>query len=217
MQKYINYHQLMEMEKQERVSLVNSLGGFKSVCLIGTKNKNEQLNLAVFSSIMHIGANPPLMGIIFRPGVVERHTLENIIETEFFTINHLNEAIFKQAHQTSARYDRAISEFDESGLTPEYKNEFFAPYVKESYVQLGMHFKQRIDLEINTTILVIAEIQQVHFPADCQSEDGYLDIEKANTITCSGLDSYHKTFRLDRLSYAKPDKELTSIPINYIE
>lgn len=217
MQNYINHHQLMEMEKQERVNLINSVGGFKSVCLIGTKNKNEQLNLAVFSSIMHIGANPPLMGIIFRPGVVERHTLENIIETEFFTINHLNEAIFKPAHQTSARYDRTISEFDESGLTPEYKNEFFAPFVKESKVQLGMEFKQRIDLEINNTILVIAEIKQIYFPADCKSQDGYLDIEKANTITCSGLDSYHKTVRLDRLSYAKPNKELTSIPIHYIE
>lgn len=216
-QNFINYHQLMEMEKQERVNFVNSLGGFKSVCLIGTKNKNEQLNLAVFSSIMHIGANPPLMGIIFRPGVVERHTLENILETEFFTINHLNETIFKQAHQTSARYDRTISEFEASGLTPEYKNDFFAPYVNESHIQLGMQFKQRIDLEINNTILVIAEIKQVYFPADCQCQDGFLDIEKANTITCSGLDSYHKTVRLDRLSYAKPEKELTSIPIQYIE
>ncbi len=217
MQKSIDYHQLMEMEKQERVNLVNSLGGFKSVCLIGTQNNNKQLNLAVFSSIMHIGANPPLMGVIFRPGVVERHTLENITLTRFFTINHLNETIFKQAHQTSARYDRTVSEFEVSGLTPEYKNDFFAPFVHESAVQLGMEFKQRIDLEINNTILIIAEIKQIYFPSDCQSADGYLDIEKANTITCSGLDSYHKTIRLDRLSYAKPDKELTSIPISYIE
>ena len=216
-QKYIDYHQLMEMEKQERVNLVNSLGGFKSVCLIGTKNKRQQLNLAVFSSIMHIGANPPLMGVIFRPGVVERHTLENIIETSFFTINHINEAIYKQAHQTSARYDRSLSEFEVTGLTPEYKNDFFAPFVYESHIQLGMEFKQRINLEINNTTLIIAEIKHIYFPADCQSQDGYLDIEKANTITCSGLDSYHKTARLQRLSYAKPDKEVTSIPIHYIE
>lgn len=216
-QSFIDYHHLMEMEKQERVNFVNSLGGFKSVALIGTKNKEEQLNLAVFSSIMHIGANPPLMGVIFRPGVVERHTLENILQTEYFTINHINESIYKQAHQSSARYDRNISEFEVTNLHSEYKNGFFAPFVQESYVQIGMQFKQRIDLEINNTILIIAEIKQVYFPVDCQSEDGYLDIEKANTITCSGLDSYHKTIRLDRLSYAKPDKELTSIPIIYHE
>jgi flavin reductase (DIM6/NTAB) family NADH-FMN oxidoreductase RutF len=217
MQKSFDYHQLMEMEKQERVNLVNSLGGFKSVCLIGTKSKNQQLNLAIFSSVMHIGANPPLMGVIFRPGAVERHTLENIISTHYFTINHINKTIFKQAHQTSARYDRTVSEFEASSLTPLYKDNFYAPFVGESEVQLAMEFKQRIDLEINNTILVIAEIKHIYFPADCLSKDGYLDIEKANTITCSGLDSYHKTIRLDRLSYAKPDKELTSIPIHYIE
>jgi hypothetical protein len=42
-------------------------------------------------------------------------------------------------------------------------------------------------------------------------DDGFIDLEKANTITCSGLDSYHKTIQLDRLSYAKPDKPLTSL------
>jgi hypothetical protein len=35
-------------------------------------------------------------------------------------------------------------------------------------------------------------------------EDGYLDIEKAGTISCTGLDSYHITQRLQRLNYAKP-------------
>lgn len=216
MQKYIDFEQLMDMEKQQRVNFVNSLGGFKSVSLIATKNKNHQLNLAIFSSIVHIGANPPLMGVIFRPGVVERHTLENLIETEFFTINHLNETIFRQAHQTSARYEREISEFEASGLTPDYKNDFFAPFVKESNVQLGLQFKQKIDIEINNTILIIGEIKQVYFPENCYCEDGFIDIEKANTITCSGLDSYHKTTHLDRLSYAKPNKEVISIPIHHI-
>ena len=42
-------------------------------------------------------------------------------------------------------------------------------------------------------------------------DDGFVDIEKANSITCSGLDSYHKTIQLDRLSYAKPNLEITSI------
>ena len=59
--------------------------------------------------------------------------------------------------------------------------------------------------------MVIGEIVQVDFPENCLSKDGFLDIEKANSITCSGLDSYHKTIQLDRLSYAKPDKELTSL------
>jgi flavin reductase (DIM6/NTAB) family NADH-FMN oxidoreductase RutF len=199
------------MEKQERVHFINSLGGFKSVGLIGTINRNNQTNLAIVDSILHIGSNPPLFGIVFRPGVVERHSLENILETGVYTINHINEKIHQQAHQTSARYDRDQSEFDETGLIPEYKNGFFAPFVKESYVQLAMEFKEKIEILINNTTLIIGEIKEVYLPEDCLQKDGFLDIEKAASLTCSGLDSYHKTIRISRLSYAKANKEITSI------
>jgi flavin reductase (DIM6/NTAB) family NADH-FMN oxidoreductase RutF len=214
MQKHISHEAIMAMEKQERVHFANSLNGFKSVCLVGTQNKIRQTNLAIIDSLIHIGSNPPLFGMIFRPGVVERHTLENILETGFYTINHINENIYKQAHQTSARYDREVSEFEVTGLQPEYKNEFFAPFVQESHVLLAMEFKEKVELTINNTVLVIGEVKDVYFPENCLSGDGFLDIEKAQTITCSGLDSYHKTIRLDRLSYAKPDKELISIISN---
>jgi flavin reductase (DIM6/NTAB) family NADH-FMN oxidoreductase RutF len=209
--KHISFDEIMNMEKQERVHFANSLSGFKSVCLVGTQNKSNLTNLAIIDSLIHIGSNPPLFGMIFRPGVVERHTLENILETGFYTINHINENIYKQAHQTSARYDRDISEFNVTGLNPEYKNAFFAPFVSESNVQLAMEFKEKVELTINNTVLVIGEVKDVYFPESCFLQDGFLDIEKAQTITCSGLDSYHKTIRLDRLSYAKPNKVITSL------
>jgi flavin reductase (DIM6/NTAB) family NADH-FMN oxidoreductase RutF len=211
MQKHISYDAIMAMDKQERVHFVNSLGGFKSVSLVGTIDDYGNTNLAVFSSLVHIGANPPLVALIFRPSPPERNTLSNLLETGFYTLNHINETIYKKAHQTSARYEKEVSEFDEIGLTPVYKNDFKAPFVKESFVQIGMAFREKIDITINNTIMVIGEIVQVYFPENCLSKDGFIDLEKANTITCSGLDSYHKTIQLDRLSYAKPDKELTSI------
>jgi len=209
--KHITHDEIMNMEKQERVHFSNSIGGFKSVVLIGTQNKKSQNNLAIIDSILHIGSNPPLFGMVFRPGAVERHTLENILETGFYTINHITEKIHKQAHQTSARYDRDCSEFDETGLTPEFKNNFFAPFVKESNIQLAMEFKEKITLSINNTVLVIGEVKDVYFPENCLQKDGFLDIEKAESITCSGLDSYHKTTQISRLSYAKPDKTITSL------
>ena len=209
--KKITLNEINEMEKQQRVHFANSLGGFKSIGLVGTQNKNNQTNLAIIGSILHIGSNPPLFGMIFRPGVVPRHTLENILETGFYTINHVNETIFKSAHQTSARYDREISEFNATDLTPSYKDEFWAPFVSESNVQLAMEFKEKIELTINNTVLVIGEVKNVYFPEDCLLADGFLDLEKAESITCSGLDSYHKTTRIDRLSYAKPNKDSISI------
>lgn len=200
----ITHAELMQMEQRERAQLINSIGGFKSVCLIGTMDAAGQTNLAIFNSIVHIGANPPLIGFIMRPDSVERHTLSNIISTGFYTINHLNEKIYKQGHQTAARYPKEISEFDATGLTPIFKNKFKAPYVAESAVQLGVEFKERIQLSINKTMLIIGEIKEMYYPSDCLQSDGYLDIEKAGTIACSGLDSYHITHRIERLPYAKP-------------
>ena len=211
---HIDYNQILQLEKQKRVHLINSLGGFKSVALVGTSDENKNTNLSIFSSFFHLGANPPLIGMIFRPSPPERDTMRNILDTGFYTINHINESIFKKAHQTSARYEKGVSEFDATGLNSEYKNDFFAPFVVESKVQLGIEFKQKIDISINNTTMIVGEIVQIYIPENCLLEDGFIDIEKANTITCSGLDSYHKTMQLDRLSYAKPDKEITSLVQN---
>jgi flavin reductase (DIM6/NTAB) family NADH-FMN oxidoreductase RutF len=208
---HITKIQIEQIEKQKRVHLINSLCGFKSVALVGTVDMKGNENLAIFSSLFHIGANPPLIGFVFRPSPPERDSLRNILETRFYTINHINESIYKQAHQTSARYDPSISEFDVTNLKSEYKNDFIAPYVSESNIQLGIEFKEKVPISANNTIMIIGEIVQIYVPENCLHDDGFIDLEKANTITCSGLDSYHKTIQLDRLSYAKPDKEITSL------
>jgi flavin reductase (DIM6/NTAB) family NADH-FMN oxidoreductase RutF len=209
--KLFNAAYFEKLEKQNRVHLINSIGGFKSVVLVGTKDADGLENLAVFSSLVHIGANPPFVALIFRPSPPERDTLRNLLATGFYTINHVNESIYKQAHQTSARFDKNVSEFEEVGLTPEYKNNFFAPFVAESNVQLGITFKDKVDIQINDTTMIIGEIIQLYLPENAVNKDGFVNIELLNTITCSGLDSYHKTIQLDRLSYAKPNLPVTSL------
>ena len=196
--------QIAQMEKLKRTAFVNSLSGFKSLNMIGTKSNSRQTNLSIINSVCHIGANPPLMGFISRPNSVERHTLENILETNYYSINHVNQNIFKKAHQTSARYARHQSEFDETGLTPIYKNSFSAPFVEESSIQMGLELKELLPIKINDTLLIIGEILDVYFPDDVLQEDGVLDIEKAGTVVGSSLDGYHTTQLINRLKYAKP-------------
>ncbi len=215
--KFVSAQDLQNMEQRKRAMLVNSIAGFKFISLIGTIDNEGKTNTAIFSSLFHLGANPSLIGFIIRPDSVDRHTLSNILDTKLYTINHINESICKQAHQTSARYEKEISEFDATGLTTEFKNNFTAPYVQESNIQMGVIFKERIDLTINETTLIIGEITQLYYPQNCICEDGFVDIEKANSITCAGLDSYHTTKRIDRLSYAKTDAEAITIPLNYID
>lgn len=118
--------ELEQLDKEVRTNLINSLSGFKSANLIGTRNLENQLNLAIFSSVCHIGANPALMGFIHRPTSVERHTFENIVATEEFTINAISSSFIEQAHQTAARYKRSESEFEKVGLHPFFSRAFWS-------------------------------------------------------------------------------------------
>ena len=202
-----------DLNKRFRTNFINSLSGFKSVNLVGTKSESKGLNLSIISSIIHLGADPALMGFIMRPAKVPRHTYENIIETGSYTFNHILPEFFKQAHQTAARYPEMVSEFEAVGLTPEFCGDFYAPYVKESRIKIGLNFLEAVPIKQNGTILIIGEVTEVFFPEDCQLEDGFLDLEKAGSITCAGLDSYHTTQKLARLNYAKPDKAVTEMEI----
>lgn len=209
--KHLSCVDIVNMETQQRAAFMNSLTGFKSASLIGTIDSNHHINLSIFSSVTHLGSNPALIGFISRPNTTERHTFENILETKYYTINHINKDIYKQAHQTSARYPKNISEFDATGLTPEFISGMAAPYVKESHIKYGLEYIESHELKINNTVLVIGKVIDVIIPESCLLQNGAIDIEQAETITISGLDCYHTTNRIARLSYAKTDKMAVEI------
>jgi flavin reductase (DIM6/NTAB) family NADH-FMN oxidoreductase RutF len=210
-QKHYTTKDLVAMEQRYRAAFVNSITGFKSLCLVGTRDAAGQTNLAVFSSLLHLGSNPALLGLIVRPNIVERHTLSNILETRAYSINHVSEHCYKKAHQTSARYPKNTSEFSASGLKEDYKQNFFTPFVEGSPLQIALKLEQQIPISSNGTILIIGKVEHVFLDAEAVHNDGFVDLEKLGSITVSGLDSYHSTKRLARLSYAKPNQEITEI------
>ncbi len=191
-------------ERFYRTNFINSLTGFKSVNLIGTVNELGQTNLGIFSSIVHIGSNPPLVGYINRPVKAAPHTLANIQATGVYTINHIHPPFVHQAHQTSAKYEAGISEFEEVGLTPEFQENIPVPFVKESRIKYALSLQQIIPIELNDTFLVIGKIISIQIDNDIVSKDGFLQLEKATSICSNGIDGYYTTELIKRYSYAKP-------------
>ena len=204
----INRAEIEGMDKVPRLKLINCLSGFKSANLMGTVSNDGIENVAIFSSVVHLGSNPPLLGCILRPHSVPRHTYENIRETEWYTINHVNTNIYEQAHQTSGNYRKEISEFDQAGLEAWYSKACAAPYVKESQIKIGIQPVEEHFIEANETMLLVGSIEEVWFPEHCREEDGFLNIEKAETVTISGLDAYHSTDRLSKLEYVRVDESM---------
>jgi len=201
----INQQTIKAMPQQYRVAFINSLAGFRQTVLVGTISQAGHSNLAIFNSLIHLGANPALFGLISRPDVVPRDTLSNIMTTKDFTFNFVSTADYEKAHQTSARYEPEVSEFEEVGFQKEFIPELNSPFVKEAIVKIGMKFEQTIDIKINGTILIIGSIQYVQLADELVNEDGFIALEKANVLTSCGLDAYYTTKSLGRLTYAKPN------------
>jgi len=191
-------------ERFYRANFINSLTGFKSVNLIGTVNTAGQTNLAIFSSIVHIGSNPPLIGYINRPIKAGPHTLANIKATGVYTINHIHPSFAQKAHQTSAKYEAGVSEFEEVGLTPEFHEHIAAPFVKESSIKYALSLQEIIPIQLNDTFLVIGKVISIKIDQDIVSEDGFLHLDKVNSICSNGVDGYYSTKLLERYQYAKP-------------
>lgn len=204
---HISTDDLDAMEKRFRALFVNSLAGFKSANLVGTQDAEGNTNLAIVSSVVHLGADPALMAMIARPNTTRRDTLDNIRATGSYTFNHISPAMVKQAHQTSARYPKHVSEFDAVDLQWEHSEAVTAPYVVGSPLAIGMQLEEIQHLAINGTELVIGRIIEIRMQEDAIGTDGFVDIEALGSITVSSLDSYHSTRSLGRLSYAKPDRE----------
>lgn len=193
------------LPQRYRANLINGLSGFKSAVLIATRSSQGNPNLAIISSVFHVGANPPLVGFLMRPHTVVRDTLQNLKDTNECTINHVHRDFFVEAHHTSARFDPDISEFEACGLSEQQTDGSKAPYVKDSVIKYALRIQSIQRLEVNNTELVIGEITELCCPDELIGEDGFVDIETAGTVAVSGLDAYHSTTRLARLSYAKPD------------
>jgi flavin reductase (DIM6/NTAB) family NADH-FMN oxidoreductase RutF len=193
-----------QFEQRYRTAFVNSLAGFRQAVLIGTKSVDGDTNLAIFNSLIHLGANPALFGLINRPDSVERHTLQNIIDTKEYTLNYIGAVYYKKAHQTSARYAKVISEFDAVGFKEIYHPFCKAPFVEEAIVKIAMKLEDIIPIPLNGTVLIIGSIVQVKMDASMIGPDGFVELSEAEILISQGLDAYFVSKKLGRLPYAKP-------------
>jgi flavin reductase (DIM6/NTAB) family NADH-FMN oxidoreductase RutF len=202
----LNISDIQGMEQRFRTTFINSLAGFKQAVLVGSRSAEGQTNLAIFNSLIHLGANPALFGLISRPAVegVKRHTLQNIMDTGSYTLNFVRSEHFKEAHQTSARYADDVSEFEAVGFQKMYLKDFGAPCVQEAVVWVAMRLEELIPIALNGTTLIVGSIQQVHTNGVEVKEDGFLDLSAADVLLCQGLDAYFSARPIGRLPYAQP-------------
>tara|TARA_B100000212_G_scaffold331236_1_gene298247 strand:- start:39 stop:668 length:630 start_codon:yes stop_codon:yes gene_type:complete len=195
---------IKKLEKTKRLKLINSITGVKPANLIGTKNKGGISNLAIFSSVVHLGSKPPLLAFVTRTSKdVNRNTLNNILETKYYTINQIQKEFVKNAHYTSAKFNENISEFEMCKIEEENIDDFFAPFVKKSNLKIGMELKEMIPIKSNDSTLVVGQVMKIIIDKSFLKNDFMFDLEKSGSIAIGGLNEYFTIKNLDHFPYVR--------------
>jgi flavin reductase (DIM6/NTAB) family NADH-FMN oxidoreductase RutF len=206
---HLDLQAILGLDKRYRTTLINSMSGYRSVHLCGTKNEEGTGNLAVLNSVIHLGSHPPLLGMMLRPEAAQQHTLQNIRSNRLYTLNQMPQNFVAQVHQTSARFDG--SEFESCSLNEAYLNGFSAPFVAESPVKYGLRLIDEMHIPANGTFLLVGEIQDIYIEDQLIKPDGFVALHEAGLLACSGLDAYYSANPVARFAYAKPDIQPTKI------
>jgi len=201
---HLTKEDIEQTNKIKRLNIINSVSGIKPGNLIGTQSNDGDTNLAIFSSVVHLGSNPAYLGFFVRPDKeVRRHTYENVKENACFTINHIHSHFYENAHYTSAKFAKDVSEFEVCGLREEYLFDFKAPFVKESKLKMAMKLVEIVPIESTQTVLLVGEIQHLIIPDNVMDAQGYIDLSGINDVGISGLNSYYKLNKIKDLPYAR--------------
>lgn len=206
-QRLIHLSETRDWDRFFRSHFFNSLGGFKSANLIGTNHSRSGVNLALFFSVIHVGAKPPLLGLLFRPPSEDHQSYVNIKENGFFSVNAVHQDIVAQAHQCSATYPADSSEFEATGLEEEWLEDYPVPLVKESKIKCVAQWKEEHMVAANGTIFMVGEIQAALVEEEYLPPTGFIDHASAKTVAINSLEHYYKTEHLAHFPYARPKKD----------
>ena len=197
--------EIRDLNRVKRLRLMNSITGIKSANLIGTISESGNTNLAIFSSVVHLGSDPALIGFVMRPdNNVKRDTLNNILENKYFTINHVNSNFVEKAHYTSLNFNQDQSEFDYCNLESFYIDNYLPPFVKESKVKIGLKLNEIIPIKSNGCKFIIGEVEHllIDDSIDLLSE-GSINLEDSNSVGVGGLNSYYSMSKIAELPFPR--------------
>ena len=204
---HLDLKKINKLDKFYRANLINSIVGIKQASLVGTISKNKIANIAIFSSIVHLGSNPALIGLFTRPVTIPpKQTLNNILEIKDFTINHLNNTINIRGHSTSYKFEKNESEFKECLLTEKYIKNFNAPFVNESNISFGVSYIRHQRIKENGVVFIIGSLKHILLNNKKISKNGEIDLSSLDSIGVSGNNTYYQLNKSQTLKYIKKEE-----------
>lgn len=199
--KSFSSEEIKSLDRAYRRDFINRITGAKLAWILGSFHPEFGENLALFSSIVHVGANPPLVGIVFRPSMGKLHSLRNINETKLFSLNSLPLKFRKEIHSSSANGSEELDDFDSIGLQREIDSSHPIPLVKEASIRMLLEPVELAPIRTNSNHFLVSEIKKVEINV-AFLDSNELPIPEGLTYV-SGLDLYCKVESIQSMPYAR--------------
>ena len=156
----------------ERYKILTGLVFPRPIGLVSSYSENGVANCAPFSWFNAICEDPPLLILSFnaRSDNKMKHTLANILRTEQFVVNLVDEDIANGMHIASSEFPETVSEFTEAGFTPAPCTVVAHPSILEAPVSFECRLFKRIEVG-EARDIILGEVIHLH------ARDGLIDPE----------------------------------------
>lgn len=196
----------------------------RPIALVGSKDVNNNYNLAPFSFFNAFGANPPIVG--FSPALsgrtgLPKDTLLNIKSTKEFTVSIVTSSLVHQTTLASCEFDKDIDEFKKSGLNKNLSEVIATPGVKESPFIMECKLIDIIELgsKPGSGNLILGEVVFFHIDKNLFNDDGSIDPFKIDHIGRGG-GSWYTEVKKSLFSISKPKGigiGFDAIPVKFLK
>ena len=198
----INKKDINKLDKVYKINLINSIIGAKSANLVSTLSDEGVDNIAVFSSVIHLGSNPPLIGFIVRPQESRiTDTYRNIKYLKQYGICSISSKMIDKSHLTSKKTPSNESEYKLFDIEKDYIDNFPVPFAKESQIKIGLNFIEEMFI-VNKCRLIVGEVEIIKINSSI-AKSGNLNFDKLDGITITGISTYNKIKNPIEMPYVK--------------
>jgi len=178
----------------------------RPIAFVSTVSKEGVRNLAPFSFLTAVSANPPV--ICFSPMIrgtdgAKKDTLRNIEATGEFVINVVSEDFAQAMNLCSGEYPPEVDEFALSKLTPVASEAVKPARVAEARVQMECTLLEVVHISAKPLggSLVLGKIVRIHVD-DAIVQNFQIDPDRLNAIGRMGGAAYTRT--RDRFDMQRP-------------
>jgi flavin reductase (DIM6/NTAB) family NADH-FMN oxidoreductase RutF len=154
----------------ERYKILTGLVFPRPIALVSTRSENGVANCAPYSWFNAICEDPPLVIVSFgaRKDSKLKHSLINILRTEEFVVNLVDEDIANGMHISSEEVPETVSEFETAGFTEAPCTVVKHPRIVEAPVSFECKLYKRVEIG-HMREIILGEVIHIH------ARDGLID------------------------------------------